>query len=72
MKVSYSTTHNMQKIISIKNAKTLNQRKFSEKTCNCRQNSFAPYKVNAQKKCDLQTEKQTHTLETLQLNAKAE
>ena len=42
VKVSYSTTHNMQKIISSKNAKTLNPRKSPEKTCNCRQNSLCP------------------------------
>ena len=42
VKVSYSTTNNMQGIISSKNAKILNRKERPLKNCNCREDTSCP------------------------------
>ena len=44
VKIGYSTTHNMQRIISGKKAKILRPNKPLEKSCNCREKSSCPLK----------------------------
>jgi hypothetical protein len=42
VKVSYSTTPNMEQIISGKNAKVINEKQKETKTCNCPKNKECP------------------------------
>ena len=50
VKIGYSTTHNMQRIISGKNSKILRPNKPLEKPCNCRDRSSCPLEGKCQEK----------------------